>query len=567
MQSFAAKLARSTEVTVASTRNRRRCARQKIHSPAYVGLSRDERGILPNLHEIFDISIRGVSFQSPVRLHPGDYLSLRLDLFETGDSIETKARVIWSEPSGRTGARFRKLPTPSFRQLKEWLFLNALVSCAYYAAAQTRKSSGVTAGAASELPAGVAASPAEEPETPPLADPATDTLLANIRRDIEARGLGLDSTLHLLAERARMFTGANGAAVAISSGADMVCRASAGSTAPCIGMRFQPGAGFSGECVRRGVPLCCDDAETDTRVERESCQALGIRSILAVPMRSGSSVIGLLEVFSQRPHAFNRDQAVFLEGLAKIGGAAAGRADSVLAGLSTMAEGPELAPYAPAPALDLGGSGGGGMGPAAASPITSISRHSPSPIWRSLFVVGAAVALMVAAAMLVPVIREWMSNPAHPSPATHVASPVSSRVPPAVDTPPGNLESLRQLAEQGDATAQFALGAHYAVGDGVAQDYSTAAHWFALAANQGHVAAQATLGAYYWSGTGIPKDLNKAYFWSVLAQAGGDKASKYRLAALASSMKRRQIIAAQEEAEEWLKGRQLDGRAAANSSQ
>jgi TPR repeat protein len=101
------------------------------------------------------------------------------------------------------------------------------------------------------------------------------------------------------------------------------------------------------------------------------------------------------------------------------------------------------------------------------------------------------------------------------------------------------------------------LGAHYALGEDVGQNYSTAAQWFSQAADQGHVVAQATLGAYYWAGTGVPKDLDKAYFWSVLAQAGGDEASKYRVSALAAQMSRSQIIAAQEEANDWLRQHQL----------
>ena len=85
-----------------------------------------------------------------------------------------------------------------------------------------------------------------------------------------------------------------------------------------------------------------------------------------------------------------------------------------------------------------------------------------------------------------------------------------------------DLASLRKVAEHGDPAAQFSLGARYATGEGVTQDYTEAVHWFTLAAEQGHILAQATLGAYYWAGRGVPQDLTKAYYWSVLAQAGGD---------------------------------------------
>ncbi len=115
-----------------------------------------------------------------------------------------------------------------------------------------------------------------------------------------------------------------------------------------------------------------------------------------------------------------------------------------------------------------------------------------------------------------------------------------------------DLATLRKVAEQGDPAAQFSLGARYATGEEVKQDYTEAVKWFTLAAEQGHILAQATLGAYYWAGRGVPQDLTKAYYWSVLAQAGGDQASKYRVAVLASRMSRSQVLAAQQQANDWL---------------
>jgi hypothetical protein len=114
-------------------------------------------------------------------------------------------------------------------------------------------------------------------------------------------------------------------------------------------------------------------------------------------------------------------------------------------------------------------------------------------------------------------------------------------------------ESVRKLAEQGDPAAQFSVGARYATGEDVPQDYAEAVRWFSMAAEQGHIVSQATLGAYYWAGRGVPQDLVKAYFWSVLAQAGGDEASKYRVSVLASRMTRAQVTAAQQQANDWIK--------------
>jgi hypothetical protein len=128
----------------------------------------------------------------------------------------------------------------------------------------------------------------------------------------------------------------------------------------------------------------------------------------------------------------------------------------------------------------------------------------------------------------------------------------------------GDFEGIRKLAEQGDAAAQFAVGAHYATGEDVPQDYAEAVRWFTLAAEQGHMGAQATLGAYYWSGRGVPTDLVKAYLWAVLAQTGGDDASRYRVAFLASRMTRAQVLEAQQQANEWIKAHESNANVSAS---
>ena len=87
----------------------------------------------------------------------------------------------------------------------------------------------------------------------------------------------LDATLQLLTERAQYITGASGAAIALREGSEMVCRASAGPSAPELGSELQMNSGLTGESVRTRQILRCDDAEKDFRVNRESCQALGIK--------------------------------------------------------------------------------------------------------------------------------------------------------------------------------------------------------------------------------------------------------------------------------------------------
>jgi hypothetical protein len=347
--------------------------------------------------------------------------------------------------------------------------------------------------------------------------------------------------LQLTASRAQAFTHASGAAIALTEGAEMICRARAGRDAPGLGARLRLGAGLSGECIRTGKLLRCQDAEIDPLADRESCRALGIRSIIAVPIRSGDAVIGLIEVFSPDPNSFSASDDVVLLRLAEVVANAIHRA---------------------------GAPGANSLQPPAATVDDEFPVETPADIvlphlsrFPKFLLTAAAATIVLAAVWLV---GPWgvRGSGGSSSIPTRQASQALAKSPAATETvaAASNLEGLRRLAEQGDPIAQFAVGARYATGEDVPQDYTEAVRWFSLAADQGHVVAQATLGAYYWAGRGVPQDLVKAYLWSVLAQAGGDEASKYRVAVLASRMSRSQIVSAQQQANDWIKQHQQQSK-------
>lgn len=68
----------------------------------------------------------------------------------------------------------------------------------------------------------------------------------------------------------------------------------------------------------------------------------------------------------------------------------------------------------------------------------------------------------------------------------------------------------RDLAKQGDATAQFNVGLMYANGTGVAQNDADAVKWYRKAADQGLAQAQSKLAAAYMAGKGVPQDYAEA---------------------------------------------------------
>jgi GAF domain-containing protein len=122
--------------------------------------------------------------------------------------------------------------------------------------------------------------------------------------------IDLEPAISVIAERAQALTGATGAAIALRHGDEIICRARTGRTAPDLGVRLQTDSGISADCVRTGEVVLCHDAERNPLVDLASCRRLGARSILAAPLRHFRRTLGVFEVLSGAPHAFdNRDVA------------------------------------------------------------------------------------------------------------------------------------------------------------------------------------------------------------------------------------------------------------------
>jgi GAF domain-containing protein len=135
---------------------------------------------------------------------------------------------------------------------------------------------------------------------------------------INAGEIDLEPGISIIAEKAQALTGATGAAIALRRGNEIVCRARTGRNAPDIGVRLQTDSGLSAECVRSGEVLLCNDAESNPRVDWATCRRMGVRSILVAPLRHFRRTLGVFEVLSSTPHAFdNNDVATmqFLSGM------------------------------------------------------------------------------------------------------------------------------------------------------------------------------------------------------------------------------------------------------------
>lgn len=228
---------------------------------------------------LLDISESGMGVQALPGINLGSTVPVSFDLPDTLEHVEGSGIIVWNDHGGRAGVLFRDLEPTVKARLRKWLNQYELA-----------------------VPL---------PPTPPQVSQESAMFLALSADDIgelnylreEIAGLEVSSALAVIAERTRVMTRASGLAIALSDGTSYVCRAATG-TAPAVGVRLHLSAGLSGECIRTGQIVRCEDTETDPRADRLLCRRFGLRSAVLVPLKSDDVLVGVLEAFSDQPSAF-----------------------------------------------------------------------------------------------------------------------------------------------------------------------------------------------------------------------------------------------------------------------
>lgn len=91
------------------------------------------------------------------------------------------------------------------------------------------------------------------------------------------------------------------------------------------------------------------------------------------------------------------------------------------------------------------------------------------------------------------------------------------------------LHLFRELADQGNAEAQYYLGEIYFFGNGVEKDSAEAIKWYERSANQGDANAQNQLGYLYRSGRDVEQNLDEAKKWFLKSADQGNSDAMFEL--------------------------------------
>jgi len=293
--------------------DRRHSLRQRVNTPAFASFDGVTGGM------ILDLSEEGMSMQTLAPLEAHSILPLHLSLGEPTAYLETTGYVAWADALGRAGVRFSELPDPARERLREWLTVNAFTPSWKAPRWVVRDSAFLRESNPSvQSEIGVALSLETEPDSPDGSNPGPfPRVSTTVQYEFKSLGGNLEAALTLIATRACSITRGTGAAVALAGENGMTCRAAAGNNVPQIGAPVNVDSGFTGACIRELRPLRCDDTECDLRVDSDACRSLGIGSILAAPVIYERDLVGLVEVFSAVPYAFDDGDLAVVERLAQ----------------------------------------------------------------------------------------------------------------------------------------------------------------------------------------------------------------------------------------------------------
>jgi WD40 repeat protein len=166
---------------------------------------------------------------------------------------------------------------------------------------------------------GIELAVARDQTSPALIGPdLADNELFEIEREIlRQRDRPISALLKSVVERVRSMTLADGAAIALCDQWGVTCRASTGN-APGLGTRLRPDSALTRECFENGQVVVCHDTEVDYRVHRPIAQSLKLRSAVVVPLEAQDSILGVVEVLSSRPGAFDAAQVARLRRVAEM---------------------------------------------------------------------------------------------------------------------------------------------------------------------------------------------------------------------------------------------------------
>ncbi|MFZ1929166.1 MAG: hypothetical protein WAU50_08525 [Candidatus Sulfotelmatobacter sp.] len=128
--------------------------------------------------------------------------------------------------------------------------------------------------------------------------------IVEVQRLIAKAELDADGTMHLIVDCARDVANADGIAVAVLQGNQLVYRAGSGVASSYVGRHAIASLVVSADTHASREILRVENAETDTRIEAAICRQFGGMALVMFLIYRDRAAVGLLQVIFTEPHAF-----------------------------------------------------------------------------------------------------------------------------------------------------------------------------------------------------------------------------------------------------------------------
>jgi putative methionine-R-sulfoxide reductase with GAF domain len=136
------------------------------------------------------------------------------------------------------------------------------------------------------------------------------TAVIELQRKIAIGELDADRAIDLIAVRAQDVANATGIAIGFLKGDQLVYQAGSGSGVAYVGKHVMGTLCVSRNIAAKSEILRVEDAQTDKRIEAAICRQFGAQSLLILPLYHDGTLVGVLDVLFDEPHAFQRQEVL-----------------------------------------------------------------------------------------------------------------------------------------------------------------------------------------------------------------------------------------------------------------
>lgn len=137
--------------------------------------------------------------------------------------------------------------------------------------------------------------------------------IIELQNQIAREGCELSNVIDLVTREVPKIVACDGVAVEMHEHNKMVYRSTSGMAECYLGLKLDSQSSLSGFAVDTGESQLCRDIEEDSRVDREACYKIGLRSMAVIPLQFENASVGVLKVMSAQVNKFSRGDIESLE--------------------------------------------------------------------------------------------------------------------------------------------------------------------------------------------------------------------------------------------------------------